>query len=138
MEQAGLEELQLAKDIGEVDEQGKGLIAVIVEEPEEVFDRRAQSQYTDIKNSPYHTFGNHSNCAQYFCKREQNDRDYVTEMEEYELMDDIVSAENRLVQNSHSLLLNMTKNAAETYNSIVAKFIRGKRINFSVKGAYII
>ncbi|CAH1111972.1 unnamed protein product [Psylliodes chrysocephalus] len=47
----------------------------------------------DIKNSPYHTFGNHSNCAQYFCKREQNDRDYVTEMKECGLMDDIVYAD---------------------------------------------
>ncbi|CAH1102029.1 unnamed protein product [Psylliodes chrysocephalus] len=31
MDQAALEELQLAKDIGEVDEQGNGLIAVIVD-----------------------------------------------------------------------------------------------------------
>ncbi|CAH1102104.1 unnamed protein product [Psylliodes chrysocephalus] len=48
----------------------------------------------DIKTSPYHTFGNHSNCAQYFCKRQQNDRDYVTEIEECGLTDDIVSAVN--------------------------------------------
>ncbi|CAH1103764.1 unnamed protein product [Psylliodes chrysocephalus] len=31
MKQAGLEELQLAKDVGEVDEQGNGLIAKIVD-----------------------------------------------------------------------------------------------------------
>lgn len=31
MEEAGMEELQLAKDIGEVDEEGNGLIAVIVD-----------------------------------------------------------------------------------------------------------
>lgn len=90
----------------------------------------------DIRNCPYHTFGRHSNCAQYFCTRDQSDVEYVSEMEECGLMDDIISAGNRLVQNSHSLLLNMTNNAAETYNSIVAKFVGGKRINFAVKGGY--
>jgi len=37
---------------------------------------------------------------------------------------------------AESLLLNHNNNAAELYNSILLKFIGGKRVNFSLKGSY--
>jgi len=37
---------------------------------------------------------------------------------------------------AESLLLNHNNNAAELYNSILTKFIGGKRVNFSLKGSY--
>jgi len=33
-------------------------------------------------------------------------------------------------------MYNYNNNAAELYNSILAKFVGGKRVNFSLKGSY--
>lgn len=52
------------------------------------------------------------------------------------LYEDILMCINRLAYNADSLLRNMNNNAAEQYNSIVAKFVGGKRINYSMKGSY--
>jgi hypothetical protein len=52
------------------------------------------------------------------------------------LYEDIESCFKRLIDNAFSLILNMTNNLVEQYNSIVCKFIGGKRINFSLKGGY--
>lgn len=41
-----------------------------------------------------------------------------------------------LTQNAESLLLNETNNPAEHFNSIIAKFLAGKRVNFSLRGTY--
>lgn len=41
-----------------------------------------------------------------------------------------------LIYNTESLMYNYNNNAAELYNSILAKFIDGKRINFLKKGSY--
>ncbi|KAF2905709.1 hypothetical protein ILUMI_00468 [Ignelater luminosus] len=43
---------------------------------------------------------------------------------------------NRLVYHAASLVKNMTTNTAENYNSVLEKFIGGKRINFSKTGNY--
>lgn len=48
----------------------------------------------------------------------------------------ISSINKRLANNVYSLLHNVDTNAAESYNSVVAKFVGGKRINFSLKNAY--
>ncbi|KAL4713053.1 hypothetical protein ACJJTC_001107 [Scirpophaga incertulas] len=37
---------------------------------------------------------------------------------------------------SNSLLRNVNNNRAEQFNSIVAKLVRGKRVNFSLKNSY--
>ncbi|KAI4455781.1 exonuclease phage-type/recb c-terminal domain-containing protein [Holotrichia oblita] len=90
----------------------------------------------DIRNCPRHIFGDHGNCETYFCTGSKVEENLVPEMEDCGLLVDIFSCGNRLIQNIHSLLLNMNNNAAETYNSVVNKFIGGKRINFSIKGKY--
>ena len=41
-----------------------------------------------------------------------------------------------LVYHTESLMYSYNNNAAELYNSILAKFVGGKRINFSKKGSY--
>lgn len=50
--------------------------------------------------------------------------------------DDITKARNLMSYHAESLLLNHNNNAAELYNSILTKFIGGKRVNFSLKGSY--
>ncbi|KAK5640569.1 hypothetical protein RI129_011380 [Pyrocoelia pectoralis] len=91
----------------------------------------------DIANCPKHVFGQHESCDSYFCQgNKEGEVNIVPDMIECGLFDDIESSGKRLVQNVHSLILNMKNNAAETYNSIVCKFVGGKRINFSVKNSY--
>lgn len=50
------------------------------------------------------------------------------------MWDDITYARNLLTYHTESLMYNFNNNAAELYNSILAKFIGGKRVNFSQKG----
>lgn len=91
----------------------------------------------DISNCPRHVFGDHTKCSAYFCKGpKEGEHNLIPEMEKCGLLDDILVCGNRLQQHVHSLLLNMNNNAAESYNSIIAKFVGGKRINFSVKNSY--
>lgn len=91
----------------------------------------------DIKNCPNHVFGKHNTCSTYFCKgAKEKEINYIPKMQECGLLEDIFSCGNRLIQNVYSLLLNMNNNSAETYNSVVSKFVGGKRINFSIKSSY--
>jgi len=50
------------------------------------------------------------------------------------MWDGITYARNLLTYHTESLMYNFNNNAAELYNSILAKFIGGKRVNFSQKG----
>lgn len=92
----------------------------------------------DIMNGPYHVFGNHENCATYFCnkKDDTNNINHVPGMEKSGLWSDILSARNLLAHHTSSLIYNVNNNSVEGYNSVVAKYVGGKRINFSYKGSY--
>lgn len=51
-------------------------------------------------------------------------------------MNDVLSYGNRIQQNAFNLLLNMNNNAVECYNTVLAKFTGGKRINFGINNSY--
>jgi hypothetical protein len=91
----------------------------------------------DVINSVRHVFGQHDLCEEYFCKgpkpQEQN---LIPLMEKCGLYNDVIACANRLAHHSSSLIRNMTNNSAENYNSVLAKFIGGKRVDYSKKGAY--
>ncbi|KAL5239311.1 hypothetical protein ACI65C_006721 [Semiaphis heraclei] len=90
----------------------------------------------DIDNGPYHVFGSHYNCNRYLCKPKPDNINYVPEMENCGLWQDISAAKNLVSFNSDSLIYDLTNNYVESYNSIVAKFVGGKRINYSLRGSY--
>lgn len=91
----------------------------------------------DIHNGPSHVFGEHSNCAEYFCtKKDSGEENWVQRMKQSGLFQDIMYSTERMTRNAESLVLNMDNNAAELYNSLVAKFVGGKRINFSTRRSY--
>ena len=91
----------------------------------------------DILNNPYHYFGQHDKCQEYFCrKQDEKDDNMVPLMKQSGLFDDICFIIQRLANNSESLVLNMDTNAAENYNSIVAKYTGGKRINYAMRNSY--
>lgn len=66
-------------------------------------------------------------------KGEQN---FVPDMKKCGLYQDIEATLYRLTLNVNSLLLNMNNNLAEHYNSLVCKFVGGKRVNYSLRGSY--
>lgn len=57
-------------------------------------------------------------------------------METSGLYDVLQNINRRLAFNSGSLLHDVDTNSAESYNSVIAKFVGGKRLNFSLKGSY--
>ncbi|CAF4946370.1 unnamed protein product [Pieris macdunnoughi] len=89
----------------------------------------------DIINSPKHVFGDHSACENYYCpedkKKEQNLVPVVKN-----LFGKLIAHVSQIALHSKSLLWNVNNNRAEQFNSIVAKHIGGKRINFSLKNSY--
>ncbi|XP_022165265.1 uncharacterized protein LOC111030182 [Myzus persicae] len=52
------------------------------------------------------------------------------------LMSDVNSVLRRVVENASNLIYDVTNNACEQFNSVINKYISGKRINFSLKQSY--
>lgn len=91
----------------------------------------------DIRNGPYHVFGDHGRCASYFCKGpKQYEVNLVPDLISSGLWEDILYANSLLSRHSPSLIKNVTNNQAEAYNSYVAKYVGGKRVNLSLRGTY--
>ncbi|KAL4127359.1 hypothetical protein QTP88_011533 [Uroleucon formosanum] len=84
----------------------------------------AQKIKTDLFNSPYHIFGEHSKCDDYFCKKRLlGEENWVQRTEICGMMAEIKNIDNRLVINSESLILDVDNNICEHFNSIINKYI---------------
>jgi hypothetical protein len=93
----------------------------------------------DVDNSIFHTFGNHKNCSSYFCNKqnESNENSTISEMEKCkEFFDKLQSIISRVSQHARSLIYDVDSNIVEQFHSIVAKFVGGKRINYSKGRSY--
>ncbi|KAK4885390.1 hypothetical protein RN001_001661 [Aquatica leii] len=100
-------------------------------------DTRIDNLKNDILNSPYHILGRHQQCQKYFCNgAKDGEEDLVDVYSQCGLLEAITTIVQRLASHASSLLYDTDTNSAETFNSIVAKFVGGKRINFSLKGSY--
>lgn len=91
---------------------------------------------SDISNVIHHVFGDHSNCPEYIkenCKEEEN---HIPALMQSGTYDKLSIPIRKLMYCSKDLLLGETNNIAEHYNSIVAKFVGGKRINFALSNSY--
>ncbi|KMQ86118.1 hypothetical protein RF55_14999 [Lasius niger] len=100
---------------------------------------QAMELQKDIWNIPSHIFGEYKRCeARGICKENCNEtkKNYVPFLKLHGLYPKIESAVMYLSAYSESLLLNLTNNPAESFNSIICKQIGGKRINFGKKGSY--
>lgn len=103
------------------------------------FSTKVEYLVQDLKNIPFHVFGDHKACEErgYFkCSRKGNEVNYIPAMEACGILQDIDVSLNRLIHNAASLINNMDNNLAECYNSVICKFVGGKRIDFSKKGSY--
>lgn len=59
-------------------------------------------------------------------------------METCALWTDILAARNLVAHHASSLIYNVHNNVVEGFNSVIAKYVGGKRINFSLRGTYLI
>lgn len=92
----------------------------------------------DIKNAANHVFGDHKNCASYYCKPEKytNDTNLVPDLQACGIWTDIQQYLLMLLSNAESLILDITNNTVEQFNNVIAKFIGGKRVNYTARGSY--
>lgn len=103
------------------------------------FEEKIKLLEGDIRNAPSHVFGEHAKCNEikYFkCSPPEDEVNLVPSMKLCGLYGDLEACLQRLIQNCTSLILNMDNNMAEHFNSIVCKFVGGKRVNFSLRGSY--
>lgn len=113
----------------------KGAVDHTSKLPDLTEDQKLNNLKQDLLNSPCHVFGDHENCKAYFCKGGSGEN-LVPEMKKCGLWYDIFSILSLIVTNVESLLMAQTNNIAEQFNSIIAKFIGGKRVNYCLRGSY--
>jgi len=89
----------------------------------------------DITNAPNHRlFDCHKKCAPYFCEKSADNSVYNCKSYEN---GGIVKEINIIVSNnSKSLILDVDNNICEQFNSVINKFLGGKRINYTQKSSY--
>lgn len=91
---------------------------------------------SDINNVIHHVFGDHSNCPDYikeYCKEEEN---YIPALMKSGTYEKLSSPIRKLMYCAKDLLLGENNNIAEHYNSIVAKFVGGKRVNYALSNSF--
>lgn len=93
----------------------------------------------DIMNAPSHYFGVHENCKSYFCNKATDEAaiDTVNMLKYDGIYYEVLNlCQHYFAGNAKSLLANYTNNAAEEFNNLVAKYVGGKRINYSLARSY--
>ncbi|KAJ6639805.1 hypothetical protein Bhyg_12552 [Pseudolycoriella hygida] len=93
----------------------------------------------DCMNAPLHCFGVHDNCDKYFCTKEttQQARDLVVQLKSYGLFLAILNnCQYYFANKATSLLAGYDNNMPENFNSLVAKYTGGKRVNHVLAGSY--
>lgn len=98
----------------------------------------AESLSQDIRNVPFHVFGDHENCKEYFCPLDKRSADATSMI--VLLKEKYFQAIRREVEpialRSPYLVRDKTSNLSENFFSMVVKFIAGKRIYLSGRGSY--
>lgn len=92
--------------------------------------------HRDIINCVAHAFGDHRMCQEYYCNKHRNDNDELKKIQNSTFIFRINAIVSNVAAKSRSLIEDVDTNTVECFNSVIAKFIGGKRINFSLKGGY--
>lgn len=80
----------------------------------------------DCLNAPYHYYGNHTNCQEYFCKKETTKESLanIELLRNAGLFHQIMNYCNSYFANNViSILENKSNNAAEELNNVIAKYL---------------
>lgn len=91
--------------------------------------------YNDLLLAHLHAFDDHSRCKSSFCNVGEGETQ-STEFYTGTLWSRICLLMSNLASHAPSLIHDIDSNTVERYNSIVAKLVGEKRINFSKRGSY--
>ncbi|KAJ8881752.1 hypothetical protein PR048_018238 [Dryococelus australis] len=100
------------------------------------FQQRIDEPAKDIHNGPYHVFGDHRCWTErgFFCKGPKEGDVCLADIpKEVGMWDDILSAKNFVAHHLSSLIHNISTNDVERFNSVLCKFLGGKRVYFSMR-----
>lgn len=92
----------------------------------------------DIINNISHEFGFHGECVSYFRENKNSDQNYIEKIKSTDqgFYDNMMKHIRNIARHSSSLLQDVDSNIVESYNSIIAKVIGGKIINYAMKRSY--
>ncbi|KAF4522566.1 hypothetical protein B566_EDAN012857 [Ephemera danica] len=98
---------------------------------------RIQLLRKDMTNAANHYFGEHKNCEQYYCQgAKDSEKNLMPKLRATGIDIQIQKHLSYYAVYATSLIHDLSSNYAEHYNSIVAKFIGGKRINWTQRQSY--
>lgn len=89
--------------------------------------------HNDIINCVAHAFGDHRMCQEYYCTKDKNDNEELKKIQNSSFIFRINAIVSNVAAKSRSLIEDVDTNTVECFNSVIAKFIGGKRINFSLE-----
>lgn len=95
-----------------------------------------QNLFEDILLSHHHAFGNHMQCKSYFCNSHGQQENSQTDFFSGSLWQRICLLTQNIAAHARSLIHDVDSNIVERFHSIIAKYIGGKRVNFSLKQSY--
>lgn len=124
---------------GSLDRIRKDIVCAVTyrKQQETTHSEKLASLKSDIENVIHHVFGNHENCPDYIKKHcKHDDKNYIPALIASGTVEKMMLPTRRLMYCADDLLKGETNNPAEHYNSIVAKFVGGKRVNFSLSNNY--
>ncbi|KAL7305469.1 hypothetical protein TKK_0002207 [Trichogramma kaykai] len=100
--------------------------------------KKIRALQINIRTLPYHIFGGHSQCSSSSgCKiPKKSEVNYVPEMVEKNLFDDVIRSFCRAESNVESLLHDQTTSACESFNALIVKCIGYKGVNYAKKEGY--
>lgn len=95
-----------------------------------------QHLFEDILLSHLHGFGDHTKCREHFCDKLGSMEDLPKDFYFSALWQRISFITQNVASHARSLKQDVDSNIVERYHSIVAKYVGGKRINFSRRNSY--
>ncbi|CAB3257324.1 unnamed protein product [Arctia plantaginis] len=100
-------------------------------------DEAIKHLHEDICNSINHAFGDHRSCKDFYCNKEKSfNENVIPQIENSIFWFRVRVVINSVASKSRSLLENVDTNTVERLNSVIAKFVGGKRINWSLRRSY--
>lgn len=90
----------------------------------------------DITNIPFHIFGRHDKCKEYFCRRKDTEKDLVSKMQTTGIWSQLTPVIHRVASNAASLIEKQNSNIVECFMSTVNRFVEGKRNNLGGRFLY--
>ncbi|KOB67837.1 hypothetical protein OBRU01_19203 [Operophtera brumata] len=98
--------------------------------------KKIHDLHVDISNACNHAFGQHDDCKPYYCESAKKSENIVPKLKTSTLWTRIRYIVSVVASNSRSLVYDVNSNRVECFNSVIAKLVGGKRINFSLRQTY--